>query len=146
MSTLEIISFTMTKEEKEKIIEALKRELSKEKNILFAFLYGSFTEEGAFRDIDIGIFVENEEHFPPTHELYLEDRLSKALNVPFPIEIRVINKAPVTFLYHVITGKLLVCNDEEALTDFVTIVARKYHDIQPILEHYTREAFSEAGE
>lgn len=139
----EVKSFTLTNGEKKRLMEVLKNELSREDGIVLAFLYGSFLEERAFRDIDIGIFIKEGKPPSPTYELDLENRLSKALNVTFPIEIRVVNKAPITFLYHVITGKLLVCKDEEAFTDLVTTVARKYQDLQPILSHYTKEAYGE---
>lgn len=141
-----IKTFTLNGKGREKLINVLKKELFKEEGVVLAFLYGSFLEEGAFRDIDIGVFIEERKPPSPTYELELENRLSKAVNMGFPIEVRIVNKAPVTFLYHVITGKLLVCKDQDVFTDLVTTVARKYQDLQPILDYYTKEAYSETSE
>jgi len=141
----EIRTFVLNREEKEAIINTISRVLSKEEVIILAFLYGSFLEDGAFRDIDIGVFIKREEPLSPFFEFELEEKLSKTIPPGIPIEVRVVNKAPVTFLYHVITGKLLVCKDRECFANIVTTVARRYQDLEPVLEHYTKEAYNETG-
>lgn len=140
-NTVLIRAFSASSAEKEKIIETLNKELFCQKDILFAFLYGSFLEEGVFRDIDIGIYVKDIHSIPALYEFKLEEQLEEAIGRAFPVEVRLINEAPVTFLYHVIRGKLLFCREDDLCLDFIVTVARKYHDIQPILIHYTREAY-----
>ncbi|MBW2039128.1 MAG: nucleotidyltransferase domain-containing protein [Deltaproteobacteria bacterium] len=140
-SVLQVKTFSLSNKEKGRIIEFLKNELSKDKRVVSAFLYGSFLDEDLFRDIDVGVFIRDTNSLPPLYEFQLGDKLSRALKDAFPVEVRIINEAPVTFLYHVIKGKLLLCRDEDFCSEFVAIVARKYNDIQPILNHYTKEAY-----
>ena len=45
--------------EKKKLIRKIKDVLSSYKEISFAYIFGSFTDSFAFRDIDIGIYLYN---------------------------------------------------------------------------------------
>ncbi len=45
---------------KGKIINKIKRYLLKKEEIVFAYIYGSFLEYKTYKDIDIGIFVDEE--------------------------------------------------------------------------------------
>ena len=140
----EIKTFFLKKADKKQIVEKIREVLSQERHILVAFLYGSFLEDGPFRDIDIGIVVGKESP-SGLYEFELEDKLSKTLSTHIPLDIRIINKAPVTFSYHVVTGELIFCRDENVYADFVTKVVREFLDIKPIIEHYTKEAYSESS-
>ncbi len=137
-----IRTFTLSQEDKERLIEAIKELLGREDRILLAFLYGSFIEDGPFRDIDVGIVVEEEPPPPLLYECQLENEIEKVLDTDIPLDLRIINHAPVTFLYNVIKGKLLVCRDSDFFADYVTLIARKYLDLKPRLDHYTKEAYS----
>jgi predicted nucleotidyltransferase len=136
-----IKAFTLLKEGKERIINTLKGVLSREDKVVLAFLYGSFLCEGPFRDIDIGVFVEDPSILSPLYEMELEVKLEEAIDRAFPIDARVINKAPLIFAYQVIQGKLLLCRDANLFANFVTTIARKYQDIQPLLSYYAKEAY-----
>lgn len=46
---------TLSSEEREKLIHKIKNLLRQRKDILFAYLFGSFAEGGPFRDIDLAI-------------------------------------------------------------------------------------------
>lgn len=145
MNSSIIKAFALSKEDKERIIDTLKGVLSKENKVVLAFLYGSFLDDGPFRDIDIGVFVKDPSVLPPLYEMELEVNLEEAIDKAFPVDARVINKAPFTFAYHVIQGKLLLCRDDSLFADLVTTIARKYHDIQPLLSHYQREAYGSSN-
>lgn len=137
----EVKVFSLSNREKERIIGFLRDELSKDKRIVFAFLYGSFLDEEFFRDIDVGVCIKDTDSLSPLYEFQLGDELNKAIKGGFPVEVRIINEAPTTFLYHVIKGTLLLCRDEDLCSEFITMVARKYNDIQPVLSHYAKEAY-----
>ena len=135
------IYYSFSGPKRKEIMELLKDELSKEEKITFAFLYGSFLDESPFRDVDLGIFVKDPELLSPLYEFQLESRLRESTGNLFPIEVRIINKAPVTFLYHVIKGELIFCRDDDFCSDFMEIVAKKYSDLKHFLDHYSKEAY-----
>lgn len=58
------------------------------------------------------------------------------------MDVCVLNEAPLSFVYHVLRGRLLVCRDEECLTEILEDVARRYLDLAPLLRQGTKDAFA----
>ena len=50
--------------EKNIIFELIKDVLIKDDRLVFAYVYGSFVKDELCRDIDIGVFVKNQEENP----------------------------------------------------------------------------------
>jgi len=126
--------------QKENIQKKLINLLKNENNILFSYLHGSFLNE-AFRDIDIGIFLNK--NFSKkkvlTYELSLEEKLIEL--IPFPCDVRVINNAPLSFKFSVIkNGIILFSKDESKRSDFESLTFVKYHDFDFYRNRYLREA------
>ena len=73
------------------------------------------------------------------------DRLAPRLaaRLGMPVDVRVLNQAPVTFLFHVLQGRLLLSREPDFLTDLIERTARTYLDVEPVLRRATREAFAE---
>ncbi len=73
--------------------------------ILFAVLYGSAVDSEIFRDLDVGIMVDRA-RVPADSSLdyafELSARLEKSLH--FPVDVRVLNDAPLPFRYNVSRG------------------------------------------
>ena len=61
----------------------------------------------------------------------------------YPVDIRILNFAPVPFRFQVIRGKLIYVRDEEVHSEFIEDTMRIYLDIKPILYRATKEAFAE---
>ncbi len=116
--------------------------LEQDKSILFAYLFGSFTDELLpFHDIDLGIyFVGNNRLWMSREALELAIILEKKL--VFPVDVRVVNNAPVAFLYNVMQGKLIYEKDENIRCQVMENTVRQYLDMKPILYSATKEAFS----
>ena len=73
-------------------------------------------------------------------ELDLAVRLDRETG--FPVDMRVLNDAPVTFLFHVFReGRLLVSRNDERLADLMERTAREYLDMEPLLRQATIEAY-----
>jgi predicted nucleotidyltransferase len=122
--------------EREKIKLEIKEALSKKDEILFAYIHGSFIERRPFRDIDIAVYVREK---PSTfYEMELEDELTELTG--FPVDVRVLNDAPLTFRFRVIGGELLFSKDEKGRCRFEEETMAKYHDYYYYLELYRREA------
>ena len=128
--------YTLGKEEKERIIKLLRDFLLRRDDVVFAYLHGSFLEDGPFRDVDIAIYVRAEVH--PFYEAELEEELSRAIGLP--VDVRILNDAPVTFRFRAIEGLLLFSKDEKARCDFEERTMREYHDYSYYLNMYRREA------
>jgi len=128
--------FMLPKTKKEKITAMLREALLKKKEILFAYLHGSFIGDGPFRDIDVAVYVNR----PPEkfYEEMLEEELSRL--VGFPVDVRILNNAPVVFRFRVIGGELLFSKDENVRCRFEEMTMAEYHDYSYYLELYRREA------
>lgn len=137
----------MSLDQKRQAIETITNFLSAKDEIDFAFLYGSFNDYDdnlAFHDIDIGVYVhEIEERRATYYALELSDQLSLLLHVT--VDVRVLNFAPVPFLYHVINGELILEKDEDRRCDFVEYVLRHYLDMKPLWLRSIKEAFSDGA-
>ncbi len=116
----------LSKRERQKIIEELKTYFSKKKHVAFAYILGSFSEGRPFRDIDVAAYF-----FEDKKELALESDLSFELSkeTEYPVEVIVLNKAPVLFQLSVLKkGTLLVSKSEDIRTDFIDEVGRRYRE------------------
>ena len=134
--------FHLDKKKKSSLIKEISKVLDSRKEILFAYIYGSFLEEGYFRDIDIAVYVgdiKGKTDF--VYEENLEKDLKKSLSVNIPIDVRVINKSPISFKYHVLKGRLIVNHNEDKRVDFTVHTVSRYLDLEPMLSYYQKEAF-----
>ena len=57
------------------------------------------------------------------------------------MDVRILNLAPLSFLYHVIRGKLIFEKDEEIRVRVVEQTIARYLDLKPIIWKGIKEAF-----
>ena len=132
--------FRADRAERERVTRNLMAVLKAEPDLEFAWLHGSFLADGAFHDIDVGV------HLNATTEVRFRRGLDLAVRLDretgFPVDVRVLNDAPVTFLFHVFReGCLLVSRNDERLADLMERTAREYLDMEPLLRRATVEAY-----
>ncbi|MFZ5776513.1 MAG: nucleotidyltransferase domain-containing protein [Thermodesulfobacteriota bacterium] len=135
--------FRFSGEAKERLVAVLVRLLAAEETVRFAYLYGSFLEDVPCRDIDIGVSLDG----PSLVDMALcavelGARLSR--EVGCPVDIRVLNEAPVSFSFQVLRGRLIFLRDPEVYGDFFERTVSRYLDIKPLLLRATKEAFGDA--
>lgn len=125
--------------EKVQIVDAIRHTLEAKKEILFAYIFGSFVDRETYRDIDVALYLENPKGVDTLRfELALEEELEKKLHTPF--DIRVINDAPLGFVYHVLAQKILVLDrDMDRRAGFESLVWREYFDFRHLLQEYLEE-------
>lgn len=125
--------------DKEEVIEKIKEGLCQRKEVIFAYIYGSFVEEAKFRDIDVGVYVNSH---------IIRDFLEYSIELSFELEkilptyifdVRVINKANFHFVYHVIKGRLIVDKDEVSRINFISYNLRRYFDYLPVKRRMLKE-------
>lgn len=129
-----------TPDERERIKRTLVAALESEPDLEFAWLHGSFLVADKFRDIDIGVHLSAPVEVRSQRGLELSVRLDQEIG--FPIDVRVLNDAPVTFLFHVFQeGRLLLSRNDERLADLMERTVREYLDAAPLLRQATIEAY-----
>ena len=93
-------------EKKKKIINKLKKILEERREILLAVIYGSFLQNYPFRDIDIALYVNQEEDLL-NYKFTLEKELSEKIG--YPVDVRILNNAPAWFTLEVFeNGEILI--------------------------------------
>jgi hypothetical protein len=131
----------MNGEERHRIQQGLAAELASDRRVAFAYLYGSFVESEPFHDIDVGVYLENVQADRLTAAaLDLAQRLSDSARIP--VDVRVLNVAPVSFLYHVLRGQFVFCRDDAVLAEVMERTVSRYLDIAPLVRRGTQEAFA----
>jgi len=130
--------------ERERVLEVLTGALEKERGLCAAYVYGSFVERGPFRDIDIALYYHPLPEFNLLdRELDLEVALEEALieaGFRVPVDVRIINEAPLSFRYHVIKdGELLLVRDDDQRVDFEVLTLSRYFDFAPFRTAYLKE-------
>ena len=102
-----------------KIRSRLSQSLAAHPEIDFAYVFGSFADGMAYRDMDVAVFLRPAPA-PTTvfdYEMDLSVELTLALHVD--VDVHVLNNAPRGFKYAVLQGRPLLVRDEERLIDFV---------------------------
>ncbi|AIG98391.1 Nucleotidyltransferase domain protein [Archaeoglobus fulgidus DSM 8774] len=126
---------TLNDIQKREIINELTRLLKEREEIVFAYLHGSFLTHD-FRDIDVAIYLKEDEDV--LYEVELGVELEKILG--YPVDVRVLNSAPLTFRFKVIKdGLLLFSRDEKIRSNFEALTISEYHDFSYFRKRYRRE-------
>ncbi len=129
----------LTDKEQGILVEKTVAFLKTKEYILFAYIFGSFFSGKSFNDIDMGIFVSHEK---PDSLLSLELKIERELGdiLHIPVDVRIINNAPPSFVYNVLkSGTVIVDNNESLRTDFEALVIKKYFDFKHLRNEYLRE-------
>ncbi len=130
--------YFLSKKEKQKIEIVIREILKKREEIVFAYIFGSFLDNLFFRDIDIGIYLKNiakKEAF--NYEIELGYEIESKIKIP--VDLRIINFAPLYFQFHILQGKILFIKDEELWANFLDLTLRKYLDFKPLREEFLKE-------
>lgn len=129
----------LTGVEKKAIEEILRRELSRQPEIIFAYLHGSFLLAMPCGDIDIAVYLEDTA-VKPEHWEY-EAKLAMLLDplAGLPVDVLTLNCAPVALRYHATRGKVLFSKNEFARFTFLEETWREYFDCQPMFRAFYRD-------
>jgi len=123
------------------IIRRIQNLLSGETEIVFAYLHGSILSENTYNDIDVGIYIDEtrmKRINPVDFQISLSIRLEKAFKSP--VDVKIINTAPLSFRYNVSKGHLLFCRSDLIREDFLCRTWSEYFDFKPVSQIYLKEA------
>ena len=128
---------TMTRKEKDRLIEKVSGLLGEKEHILFAYLFGSFVTSESFQDIDIAVYVRDGARSVAL-ELDIERDIENALQMQ--VDVRIINNAPLSFIYNVLKNKILAVDRDKAFrADFEGLIYKEYFDYLHLRKEYLRE-------
>ncbi|MBM4401271.1 MAG: nucleotidyltransferase domain-containing protein [Crenarchaeota archaeon] len=130
---------TLPNKQKEKLIVKISSFLGRQQEeILIAYLFGSFVKSESFSDIDVALVMRSEPDQPLSLELALENQLEKI--VKFPVDVRILNKAPLAFSQNVFrTGRVILDRDPNFRADFQGKILKQYFDFAPFRRRYLQE-------
>ena len=122
-------------------IEKQLRELLAERpEVVVAYLFGSLARGDHHERSDVDVAVLYREDPPPTLEglgLGLESDLEA--EIKHPVQVVVLNRAPVDLIRRVLLdGKLLKDDDTSRRIQFETKARREFFDLRPVLRRYRR--------
>lgn len=132
--------YTLPEAKRGAILCAIREALQARQEVLFAYLHGSFAEGRPFRDVDVAVYLR-EDHPDSTGSFDYEMALSVALSreIGIPVDVRVMNGAPLGFQFAVTKGQVLTSRDEERRLQFVERTWIEYMDFRPLSERMFRE-------
>jgi predicted nucleotidyltransferase len=112
--------------------------------VLFAYLHGSFVRGGPYRDVDVAVWLDGAAVPRSGWTRYALD-LAAALSreTALPVDVQVLNAAPLAFRYHALRGTLLLARDPEAAAEVRARTWDDYLDFAPFARRYLREALRE---
>lgn len=122
------------------ILARLKEALAEHPEVVFAYVHGSFVEEGPFRDIDLAVWVDPAAHHvshPLDYEINLGLDLQQRARIP--VDVKRLNEAPLAFRYHATRGQLLLSRNDEVREAWVERVRDEYWDFQPVARRHLVE-------
>ncbi len=124
--------YTVTAKEKQKINSLVKGLIELHDEIFFAYIFGSFADEGAdfFRDIDVGVYIADDcfsKKYSLDYSINLSLEMQRALK-DYTVDAVILNDAPLPLAFRVTQGALLFSKNEALWTDFVVKTWSLYHD------------------
>ena len=137
-------SRTISDEQRDRLIGRLQALFRGRPEILVGILHGSFHSCGPFRDVDVALYIDPGRIESTTFREYETDlgvRLSGEIGLP--IDIRVLNDAPVAFRYHALKGTVLLVREADFLDELRARTWDEYCDFAPFARRYLREAIGE---
>jgi predicted nucleotidyltransferase len=129
-----------------RIKKKLKTKLEKQPQILFAYLHGSILSADSPRDIDLAVYLYADDF----NQLSRRGEISLSFAIPLEmdleklliqkVDLQVLNRAPLSFRYRVITeGILIVDKNSNLRSDFEYLSRVEYFDFRPRRNEYLRE-------
>ena len=130
---------------KDKIIKKLEKALNSHKEIIFAYIFGSFAEienTSSFNDIDIAIYIDEKNEINDVfYEINLSNKLENLIKIP--VDIIRLNTASDVLIYRVTKGILIKNIDDNLRINFITTSWKKYWDFQKLIKEHLLELKSD---
>lgn len=117
---------------KEQIKSTIKDHLESRDEIIFAYVFGSFIRKESYRDIDIGIFTEEDLDLIEIGRIQteLQNTVDDRVEV---VQMQLLPAKNPRFAFSIVTeGELLFTRDREKHSDYKRQVLLRYFDTAPL--------------
>ena len=103
----------LSKDERARVVQLLAKELESCAEVVFAVIFGGFLEERAFRDVDVGVYVDGKEVRDMVASSAYADELSGRLTkrAELPVDVVVLNYAPLWLVRRALKGVVILDRD-----------------------------------
>jgi len=130
---------SLSANEKERIVGAIVSFFNSEaEDVAIVYLFGSFAGDGKFSDVDLGIVTFKRVQKLLDVELAIESKLERIIKCP--ADVRILNKAPVSFIQNVIrSGRVIIDRDPSLRADFEGNALKQYFDFSRFRDQYLKE-------
>ena len=111
------------------IIKSASEYLANRKDIVFAYLFGSYASgrPATISDIDIAIFIDESKE-EQINKLQLIHEFSEALNTD-SLDLVILNKAPISLVYRIIENRIILIDRNPLKRHrFESLAMRKHFD------------------
>lgn len=127
--------YRLTSREKARVTSALHDLLDFRKEVLFAYLHGSFINGNRFRDVDVAVYLRGRltRRASLQYQVTLAKDLSRALRLP--VDVTVLNVAPLGLRHNAVCGRVLLCRENGTRTHFAHGVCQHYERIRKTARH-----------
>lgn len=127
-------------EQRDRLVRQLKDLLQGKPEIRLALLHGSFPTGSSFRDVDLALYLDPEKIEKEAFRDYeLEQGVRWSTDCGLPVDVRLLNDAPLAFRYHALKGTVLLARDTEFLDELRARTWDDYCDFAPFAKKYLRE-------
>ena len=114
-------------------------------DVILVYIFGSFLKSNQFNDIDIGVLVSGArkpyDYFK--YGMRIASVIEQSIAPRCEVDLRILNGAPVRFLYEVVrSGRLVFARDEDERSSFEADVLTQYLDLLPMFEMMDRACIS----
>ena len=122
----------------EEVEKKIKKVLEKERNVIFAYIFGSFARgEKDYSDIDLAIWVRKVPKNVFKYESRIAGRLEKELKRQ--VEVRILNNLPLLLKSRIVKeGRLVFSRDKIFSAKFEGMTISEYLDFSYLMEEYNR--------
>lgn len=115
------------------LFTVLKENLERDREVLFAYIFGSYGrgKPSPLSDVDIAVYLGDDCDFF-SKKLHLVGNVSEILKTD-EVDIVILNELPLSLIHSVLkTGKLLFCKDERKRVEFEARANTLYCDAEPL--------------
>ncbi len=126
------------------MLQNIKKTLRKEKNVLFAYVYGSFARgEPDYSDIDIAVFLKKVPKNSANYEAKLKQKLEQGGK---PVEVRIMNSTPLLMKSRVLKeGKTIFSRNKKLRIGFETSLMSQYLDFSHLMQEFDQRRLERYG-
>ena len=128
--------------DKKEVMDEIGKIASKFDDVSAAYVFGSYTHNDDFNDIDVALLISKELN-PYTSfkfEMQVARELERQIKPRFEFDVKILNHAPIEFQYEVLkNGKAVFLRDRTENVEYESEAISNYLDFQTTNEYLNKK-------